>query len=84
MEHLYWTGTSDCNEGGTATTGPVKLPFVFKPSLYPDTDLFNCADTPCPYFIIEDGTAHPTQTCPYDVGKLYGQGEEDYATWVCS
>merc|ERR1712129_292920 len=53
----------------------------FDPVLYPDTDLFNCAPTPCPYFIIEDATAHPTQTCPYDVGKNYLAGEDDYATW---
>merc|ERR1712176_1655030 len=31
--------------------------------------------------MIMDGTAHPTKSCPYDTGKEYLNGEEDYATW---
>jgi len=77
VEWWKWIGTTECDDD-IATA--VKLPFSFDPSLYPEDD-YNCAGDPCDYYIIEDGTAHPDQTCPYDVGTEYTSGENDYATW---
>lgn len=76
---LYWKWlqTTECDEGDTSTA--TALPFVFDPDL--DTDSYNCAGDPCDYYIIEDGTSHPDQTCPYDIGIEYNTGKNDYATW---
>ena len=76
VEYVQWTGTTDCNESGTATTFAY-LPFDFDPINYPELDQFNCADTACPHYVIEFATAHPTQTCPFDTGKEYLNGEDD-------
>eukprot|EP01084_Bolivina_argentea_P287812 493889_1 len=81
VEYWSFTGSSDCN-ADTATIVN-QLPFAFDPINYPLGDTFECsADESCPYYLIEDGTAHPTQTCPFDVGKDYVTGGEDYATWT--
>ena len=72
-----YTGCSDCSCVSTLRTD---FNVNFNPAAYPDRDTFNCSGTPCPYYIIEDGTAHPSGQCPFDVGKG-GQVGGNYATW---
>lgn len=75
--NLYdYTGCSDCSCTPTLRTD---FNVNFNPAANPG-DTFNCTGEPCPYYIIEDGTAHPSGECPFDVGKG-GVVGGNYATW---
>ena len=75
--NLYdYTGCSDCSCTPTLRTD---FNVNFNPAANPG-DTFNCTGEPCPYYIIEDGTAHPSGECPFDVGKG-GIAGGNYATW---
>eukprot|EP01084_Bolivina_argentea_P142264 249944_1 len=80
VELYDYTGCSDCSCTPTLRTD---FNAIFNPIQYPDRDSFNCSGDPCPYYIIEDGTAHRSQECPFDTGKDYSvdQNAQDYATW---
>eukprot|EP00486_Rosalina_sp_Unknown_P002672 CAMPEP_0201574538 /NCGR_PEP_ID=MMETSP0190_2-20130828/19088_1 /ASSEMBLY_ACC=CAM_ASM_000263 /TAXON_ID=37353 /ORGANISM="Rosalina sp." /LENGTH=382 /DNA_ID=CAMNT_0048002905 /DNA_START=39 /DNA_END=1187 /DNA_ORIENTATION=- len=76
--NLYdYTGCSDCSCAPSLRTD---FNVNFNPQANPERDTFNCSGDPCPYYILEDGTAHPSGECPFDVGKGGVQGG-DYATW---
>merc|ERR1712176_610828 len=79
VEHWQFVGSSDCNATGGAVSSS-QLNFEFDPVNHPDRDTFECRGDPCPYYIIEDGTAHPEPGCPFDTGSG-GNAAGHYATW---
>lgn len=75
VEYYQYTGSSSCD----ASSATVYKLNTFDESTNPGYS-FECGGPPCPYYIVEDGVAHPTNTCPYDVGTG-GVPGGNYATW---